>query len=157
MTKQTAEEPRPQGDRLESHREVASLAGAGLRVLDASALVALLFGEPGADKVADAIAEGAAISSVNLSEVAAALARNKLDANSVLRIVADQVTVEPFTSEDALMTAALAEPTRASGLSLGDRACLALAKRLAVPAVTADREWAKLDLGIEIHLVRHAP
>jgi PIN domain nuclease of toxin-antitoxin system len=153
--KQTAEEPRPHGERVGSQREVGGRAGAGLRVLDASALLVLLLGEPGADKVADAIAEGAAMSSVNFSEVAALLVRNQRDANRILRSVADQVTVESFTSEDALTTAALAEPTRASGLSLGDRACLALAQRLAVAAITADREWAKLDLGIEIHLVRH--
>ena len=62
--------------------------------------------------------------------------------------------VEPFTVDDAIVTAVLAEPTRASRLSLGDRACLALAKRLAVRAVTADRKWAELDLGITVHLVR---
>ena len=47
-------------------------------------------------------------------------------------------------------------PTRATGLSLGDRACLALAQRLRVPAVTADREWANVNVGITIQLVRPA-
>ena len=129
---------------------------AGLAVLDASALLTMLFQEPGATTVADVIAEGAAVSTVNLSEVAAALFRHQRDADHILRAVTTQVTVEPFTAEDALAAAALWAPSRAAGLSLGDRACLALAQRLGVPAVAADREWATVDLGITIQLVRPA-
>jgi ribonuclease VapC len=123
-------------------------------VLDASALLTLLFQEPGATDVADLIAEGAAVSAVNLSEVAAVLVRHGRDADSILRAVTAQVTVEPFTTEDALAAAAFWPRTRATGLSLGDRACLALAQRLGVRAVTADREWATANVDIMIHLVR---
>jgi PIN domain nuclease of toxin-antitoxin system len=129
---------------------------AGLTVLDASALLTMLFQEPGAASVADVIAEGAAVSTVNLSEVAAALVRHQRDTDRILRAVAAQVTVEPFTTEDALAAAALWAPTRAAGLSLGDRACLALAQRLGVPAVTADREWSTVNVGVTIQLVRPA-
>jgi PIN domain nuclease of toxin-antitoxin system len=125
-------------------------------VLDASALLTLLFQEPGATDVADLIAEGAAVSAVNLSEVAAVLVRHGRDADSILRAVTAQVTVEPFTTEDAIAAAALWPRTRTTGLSLGDRACLALAQRLGVRAVTADREWATANVDVTIHLVRPA-
>jgi ribonuclease VapC len=129
----------------------------GFSVLDASALLNLLFQEPDATAVADVIAEGAAVSAVNLSEVAAVLVRDERDADRILRAVTAQVNVEPFTTEDALAAAALWSPTRATGLSLGDRACLALAQRLGVPAVTADHEWATVNVGITIQVVRPAP
>ncbi|HET7378823.1 MAG TPA: type II toxin-antitoxin system VapC family toxin, partial [Gaiellales bacterium] len=119
----------------------------GLRVLDASALLTLLFEEPGATVVAAVIAEGAAVSSVNLSEVAAVLVRHQRDVAGILRAVTAQIRVEPFTTADALAAATLWGPTRATGLSLGDRACLALAQRLGVPAVTADREWSTVNIG----------
>ena len=123
-------------------------------VLDASALLALLFGEPGAELVADAIAEGAAISAVNVGEVATLLGRYGHDPEAVLAPVREQVTVEQFTYDDALAAGALYPRTSASGLSLADRACLALAQRLNATAVTADRAWANLKLGINIRLIR---
>ena len=129
---------------------------AGVRVLDASALLAMLFEEPGAASVADVIAEGAAVSTVNLSEVAAVLVRHQRDTERIMRDVVAQVTVEPFTSKDALAAAALWTPTRAAGLSLGDRACFALAQRLEVPVVTADRGWSGVDVGVTVQLVRPA-
>jgi ribonuclease VapC len=125
-----------------------------IKVLDASALVALLFEEPGSDTVADIIAEGAAVSSVNLSETGAVLVRHQRDATQILAAVAGQVSVEPFTTEDAIFATELWAPTRKAGLSLGDRACLALARRLEATAVTADRAWAELELGVKIQLVR---
>lgn len=136
--------------------EGAGSAGPTGYLLDASALLIVLFGEAGADEVADLIAEGASMSSVNFSEVAAVLIRNHRDANAILSSVREQVTVVPFTAEDALLAASLAEPTRGTGTSLADRACLASAKRLVAVAVTADREWTKLDVGINIHLVSRA-
>jgi ribonuclease VapC len=123
-------------------------------VVDASAVLALLFGEPGAELVADAITEGAAISAVNLSEVATLLLRHGHDPQTLLAPVREQVTVEPFTSEDALAAAALYPRTSTHGLSLADRACLALARRLNAIAVTADRSWADLELDITIQLIR---
>ena len=122
--------------------------------LDASALLALLFGEPGAEEVADAIASGAAASAVNLSEVATVLTRHREDPQQILAPVRDQVVIEPFTDVDALAAAALYPQTASKGLSLGDRSCLALAQRLSVPAVTAEHTWAKLDLEIGIQLIR---
>jgi ribonuclease VapC len=124
-------------------------------VLDASALLTLLFREAGAAAVAHVIAQGAAVS-VNLSEVAAVLVRHERETDRMLRAVAAQVTVEPFITADALAAAALRAPTRVTGLSLGDRACLALAQRLELPAVTVDCEWVTVNVGIAIHLVRPA-
>lgn len=123
-------------------------------VLDASAILALLFAEPGAEVVAEAIADGAVLSTVNLSEVAKVLVTVGDDPGAVLRSLCDQVQVEPFTVEDALLAAALDPSTRRAGLSLGDRACLALARRLDAVALTAEHAWAGLDLGIEIELLR---
>lgn len=117
-------------------------------------MLALLLGEAGAEDVAQTIAHGAAISTVNLSEVADVLLRNKLDADSTIARLSDQVVVEPFTHEDALAAAAMSPPTRRQGLSLGDRACLALAHRLRATALTADREWSRLKLGVSIRLLR---
>ena len=122
--------------------------------IDASALLALLFAEPGAELVADVVAEGAAISAVNLSEVATVLVRNQRDPETILRPVGQQLTVEPFTSADALAAAALYVPTASQGLSLGDRACLALAARLNCPALTADHAWTGLDLDVTVRQIR---
>lgn len=124
-------------------------------VLDASAILALLFGEPGAETVADAIADGAAMSTVTYAEVGTVLIRNGHDP-SPLAQVAGQVSVELFTVADADTAAALIADGTQLGLSLGDRACLALAKRLNGPALTAERVWAQLDVGIEIIVIRHA-
>jgi PIN domain nuclease of toxin-antitoxin system len=123
-------------------------------VIDASALLAMLFGEPGAERVADVIAGGAAASAVNLSEVATVLVRQGKDPASILTPVAKQLTVEPFTDADALVAAAIYPQTASRGLSLGDRACLALAQRLDAPAVTADHACRGLDLDIEGQVIR---
>jgi ribonuclease VapC len=125
-------------------------------VVDASAILALLFGESGAEHVADVVATGAAISAVNVSEVAEILARHPLDVDHILDSVTAQVAVEPFALKDARAVATLAPTTRRLGLSLADRACLALAQRLRVPVVTADRDWLSVDLEIEVQLIRRA-
>lgn len=62
--------------------------------------------------------------------------------------------VVPYDNDLALRTGALRTATKALGLSLGDRACLALAQRLQVPAVTADRAWAKLAIGVAVEVIR---
>ena len=125
-------------------------------VVDASALLALLFDEPGAQAVAEVVAGGATVSTVNLAEVATVLTRNHRDPKRVLEAVLAQVDVEPFTDTDALAVAALYPRVSGKGLSLGDRACLALAQRLDAPAVTADRLWAGLSVGIAVQLIRPA-
>lgn len=122
--------------------------------IDASALLAMLFAEPGAEAVADVIAAGAATSAVNLSEVATVLVRNRRDATKILGPLREQLAVEPFTAADALVAATLYAKTASKGLSLGDRACLALAQRLGAPAVTAEHAWAELDLDIAVQLIR---
>ena len=121
--------------------------------IDASALLALLFAEPGAELVADAIAGGAVTSAVNLSEVATVLVRHEQDPATILGPVREQLAVEPFTDADAMVAAALYPKTTNKGLSLGDRSCLALARRLGVPALTAERVWAELDLDIDVQLI----
>ena len=122
--------------------------------IDASALLALLFAEPGAETVAEVIAGGAATSAVNLSEVATVLVRHQRDPEKILGPVREQLAVEPFTDADALVAAALYPKTASKGLSLGDRACLALAHRLVSTAVTADLAWAELDLDVAVQLIR---
>lgn len=121
--------------------------------IDASALAALLFDERGAETVAEAIADGAAISTVNLSEVAKLLIDRDLDPDLLLAPVCDQVAVESFSLADALYAASLYPNTRHAGLSFGDRACLALAKRLESVAVTAEHAWAQINIGVEVQLI----
>lgn len=129
-------------------------------VLDASALLAYLRDEQGAEVVADAIAVGAAISTVNLAEVLSRATDRDGDPNRLVRQMTDRgllhgaISVEPFTDEDAIEVAHLRPETRVQGLSLGDRACLALARRLALPALTADTAWSRLDLGVALKQIR---
>lgn len=141
--RQTATSEGPAGD-----------AGDEVEVLDASAILTLLLDEPGADDVARAIARGAAASTVNVSEVADVLVRNEMEPEPVIARLCDQLLVEPFTYDDALEAAVLSPLTRRQGLSLGDRACLALARRLKATALTADRQWSQLKLGVPIRLLR---
>ncbi len=123
-------------------------------VLDASAVLAVLNGEPGEKKVIPLLTESA-VSSVNLTEVAAKLLEAGMDeasaqiAVSVLGIG----KIVDFSEELAWETARLRPLTKQYGLSLGDRACLALARKLNVPAVTADKEWSKLKL-CQVTLIR---
>jgi PIN domain nuclease of toxin-antitoxin system len=129
-------------------------------VLDASALLAYLLREPGEDVVANALAGGLVMSAVNLSEVLSKLAVVGADARAALEslvsrgIVGGTVSVIPFTEDDALACAALRPGTASAGLSLADRGCLALAERLDLPALTADRTWADLNVGVDVKLIR---
>jgi ribonuclease VapC len=129
-------------------------------VLDASALLALLKGEPGAERVAEALEQGAYLSAVNLAEVLSKLAdwgEDPAEAQARMAqvgLLGAAVEVLPFTGEDALEVARLRALTRAYGLSFGDRACLALARRLGLSALTAERAWAELDLGIPVEVLR---
>ena len=126
-------------------------------VLDASALLAYLGNEPGADVVADAIAAGATISTVNLAEALSTLATRGADPAAVVTRLTERglldgaITVEPFTTADATEAARLRPLTRSAGLSLADRACLALARRLAREALTADRASLGLKLD-DVHI-----
>lgn len=129
-------------------------------VLDASALLAYLGNETGADLVADAIAGGASISTVNLAETLSTLAtrgREPADVVSALTergLLGGAITVEPFTTADATEAARLRALTRSAGISLADRACLAVARRLAAGALTADQTWGSLGLDVDIQVIR---
>lgn len=123
-------------------------------VLDASALLALLGDEPGGGRVTACLPE-ALMSAVNLAEVAGVLIRSgvpPVEARGLLDDLA--LTVIPFDEDHAHRAAALRPATRAAGLSLGDRACLALAQSRNLPALTADRAWGKLKIGIRIEVIR---
>ena len=126
----------------------------GRVVLDASAILALLNDEPGAAAVAAAL-EDAVVSAVNLSEVVA-----KLREVGLSREEADEalgglgLEVQPFDEAAAWAAGTLRAATRRAGLSLGDRACLALARELGVPALTADAAWLKAATGADVRLVR---
>jgi PIN domain nuclease of toxin-antitoxin system len=123
-------------------------------VLDSSALLALLFFEPGCERVADVVPQSC-MSTVNLAEVLSRLARDGRALDAALdRLQQMGIAWVDFDRELAIGTAALLLPTAPFGLSLGDRACLALARLRNLTAVTADRAWAKLDLGIPIEVVR---
>jgi ribonuclease VapC len=122
-------------------------------VLDASALLAWLQGEPGADAVGAHLAD-AAVCAANWSETWQKLAQRGVDADrATRRLRALGVRVEPLTAEDAVAAARLWSDTRTAGLSLGDRCCLALAQRLEAVAVTADTAWAGLDLDVRVELI----
>lgn len=126
-------------------------------VLDASALLALLNDEDGAGEVERALGESICVmSAVNWAEVLSKLSDLSPGAEqtSVPRLVTDLLSVEAFGPEDAAEVAGLRAATRSAGLSLGDRACLALADRLGWPAWTADRAWKEIETDVTVHLVR---
>lgn len=126
-------------------------------VLDASALLAYMHGEPGAGVVEAALERGCLVSIVNLAQVLSKLAEEGEDPAQVLlalESLGEALQVEGLDAEDAVRIARLRPPTMAAGLSLADRACLALAKRHGLPALTADAEWKRVPLGVEVTLVR---
>jgi PIN domain nuclease of toxin-antitoxin system len=123
-------------------------------ILDASALLAFLHNEPGAERVRIAL-DTAQVSTVNWAEVLQKSLRRQVDITGMQEEFTEiGVTFEPFTPNQAELTALLWDKTRKFGLSLADRSCLALAIEKDAVVLTADRAWAKLDLGIEIQLVR---
>ncbi len=123
-------------------------------VLDASSLLALVNQEPGHEEVARTIPD-AAISAVNLAEVAAKLAEGGMPEESIREALEGlAIDVHDFGRELAFQTAMLRPPTKHKGLSLADRACLALGQQLNLPVITADRVWKELDLEVEVRLVR---
>jgi ribonuclease VapC len=123
-------------------------------VLDASAIIALLKSEPGADFVADRLSSSI-VSAVNLAEVSTKLADYGMDSAKIELAVAEFVDVcQSFDPSQALKVGSLRAQTRLKGLSLGDRACLALAHATSRTALTADRAWVDLDVGVAIELIR---
>lgn len=123
-------------------------------VLDASALLAVLLHGP-LTVYLSLIFDDAAMSAVNACEVATKLVERGMAGQQAVALIPElSVSIESFTAEDTITAADLRMQTRGQGLSLGDRACLALGLRLAVPVYTADRPWMRLDLPIGIKLVR---
>jgi PIN domain nuclease of toxin-antitoxin system len=124
-------------------------------VLDSSALLALLLEEAGAERV-EAILDGSLISVVNVAEVAATLARH-VGIEEVRLILANSGPLPVAADEETAIDAGLLRPvTDVAGLSLADRFCLALGRRLGVPVVTADRAWARVAeaAAVEVLLIR---
>ena len=125
-------------------------------VLDASAVLALLFAEPGAEIVRTHLRTGI-LGAANLAEVLAKLVDHGLPAPEAIRAVAILgLEVVPLNEAQAQRSATLRPASKAHGLSLGDRACLALAAERGVPALTADRAWTKLakGSGIVVQVIR---
>lgn len=124
-------------------------------VLDSSAVIAALRGEPGGE-IAASFFGHCAISAVNLQEVGKWLFDSGVAENGV-RSALDLLNIEvhPHDREDAYLAASLIAQTRRFGRGLGDRSCMALAIRLGVPALTTDREWRKIEAtGLEVRLIR---
>jgi PIN domain nuclease of toxin-antitoxin system len=126
----------------------------GVTIADASAIIALLKQEA-FNKVEPRRLFRATISAVNLSEVLERLCAgglSELEADEA--VAALNLRVIDFDTWQARLAAYLRPRTRRAGLSLGDRACLALGLHLGRPVVTADRAWTRVDVGVEIVLIR---
>jgi ribonuclease VapC len=124
-------------------------------VLDASVILTVINDEPGVEKLTPDLLARAVASTVNLAEVQTKLVSRGWtpehaweDATSPLREVVS------FDDEQARIAGDLVIQTRHLGLSLGDRACLALGIALKVPIYTAEKSWKKLKVGVRIHVIR---
>lgn len=125
-------------------------------VLDASAILAVLRREPGHERVLPELGR-AIISSVNLAEVVAVLARLGGDPDAVLADLFHFIRdIRPFDAEQAIEAGRMELRTRPFGLSLADRACLVLARSLNLPVLTADRAWSEVEIGVAIEMIRPA-
>ncbi|MCY4220032.1 MAG: type II toxin-antitoxin system VapC family toxin [Thiotrichales bacterium] len=125
-------------------------------VLDASAVLAVILEEPGAEVVVEALRIGAVMSTVNVAEVAARLNQDGWS-DAEVAIVFDSLGIEllPFGPESALLSGRLRTVTRKFGLGLGDRACLASAFVAGCPVLTSDRTWEELDItGLDVRCIR---
>ena len=124
-------------------------------VLDASAILAVLHLEPGAEKLTTEILDEAVASTVNLAEVQTKLVKGGLAPDEAWEHTLSSVTAaEPFTNEQARIAGDLITKTEKYGLSLGDRSCLALAIMLKAPVYTTDQSWKNLKVGVPIHVIR---
>ena len=110
--------------------------------------------------VEDALVRESAISAVNLAEVLTKLSEIGMNPDEVTQdlrrrgLLGRKLAVFPLTEDDAVVIANVHRRTKGQGLSLGDHACLALALRLRVPAVTADRAWSRLKIGAKVEVIR---
>ncbi|MCQ0986913.1 type II toxin-antitoxin system VapC family toxin [Jiella marina] len=123
-------------------------------VLDSSAVLALIFGEPGS-KIVEAALKDAAILTVNVSEAIAKLTDRGFESTAAEDAITRlPLLVVSFDLELALLAASFRPVTRRHQFSFADRACLALARRQGCATLTADRAWLKVDLGVAIELIR---
>jgi PIN domain nuclease of toxin-antitoxin system len=123
-------------------------------VFDASAILCLLHREPGWEVVARTLPLSC-ISAVNLAEVVAKLNEGGMEPEIIDQALAPlQLRAIAFDADQAHASGRLRRKTRAAGLSLGDRACLALAARIGATALTADRAWPEVEVGVRIELIR---
>ncbi|WP_322989065.1 type II toxin-antitoxin system VapC family toxin [Hoeflea sp.] len=123
-------------------------------VVDSSVVLAVLRNEEGSERAVLALADGH-LSSVNAAEVVTRLIDLGYEPDrAVSTLSRTRLSVVPFDEELALLAGCLRTVTRHRGLSLGDRACLALAIREKATALTADRNWAELDLPCKVELIR---
>jgi ribonuclease VapC len=126
-------------------------------ILDTSAFLVVAHAEPGAEIVRPVLRESV-ISAVNLSEVLQKLVRKGMSlANAEEEVQRFVGGIAPFDQEQASIAVGLEAATRPFGLSLGDRACLALGISRCLPVLTADQAWAKLDVGVSVELIRGNP
>jgi PIN domain nuclease of toxin-antitoxin system len=124
-------------------------------VFDASAMLALIQGERGADKLTDEILDRSVASTVNLAEVLSKLVKASNDPDRAWAATLSTVSaVEPYTGDQAKIAGALIATTQKYGLSLGDRSCLALAIALKAPVYTTEQTWRNLKVGVPIHVIR---
>lgn len=123
-------------------------------VFDSSAVLAIAFGEHGANRAIHALGDGV-LSAVNASEVVARLVeRGASDEDALESLRGFGLAIRPFDEGLAITAGLLRRSTRTHGLSLGDRACLALARRERASVLTADRSWAALEIGVEMEFIR---
>ena len=124
-------------------------------VLDASAVLAVIQSEQGHERLTRELLADAVCSTVNLAEVHAKLVSRGLTSQEAWEDATSPVSeAVPFDAEQARISGDLITQTKPLGLSLGDRACLALAIALDAPVYTAERAWKKLKPGVPIHLIR---
>ena len=123
-------------------------------VIDASAVLAVLQLEAGADAVVDYLRD-AVISTINLAEVASKLVDGGLSVSDARRTIGMLgIDVEVFDEPQAYAAAALRIETKGAGLSIGDRACLALGAKLGATVLTADKAWKTVKAGVDVKFVR---
>jgi ribonuclease VapC len=124
-------------------------------VLDSSALLAILNQEPGSEQLTPEVLSAAIVGTVNLAEVQTKIVAEGFSSEEAWEAVLSPVSeIADFTAQQAKIAGSLVTKTRTLGLSLGDRACLALALTLNATVYTADRSWKNLKLGIPIRLIR---
>ena len=136
-------------------QEVSELENSANKVvIDTSAILAVIFGELGSEKVIPYLSVGG-ISTVNLSEVATVAVRRGAELEAI-RTSLSHLSLEiiPFDADQAYQAASLEPFARSHNLSLGDRACLATGLTMNRTVLTADRRWGELSLPIEIRVIR---